>query len=63
MAVVLTQLQETCSKNPEMAPSSVYLSPDMSPDVTSDALAKINIGYSLGYIPILLDYSPAVALK
>ena len=34
---------QTWSKNPIMAPFSVYLSPDMSADASPDALAIINI--------------------
>ena len=34
---------QTWSKNPIMAPFSVYLSPDMSADASADALAIINI--------------------
>ena len=37
---------QTWSKNPIMAPFSVYLSPDVSPDASADAMAIINIGYS-----------------
>ena len=34
---------QTWSKNPIMAPFSVYLSPDMSADASADALAIIDI--------------------
>ena len=37
---------QTWSKNPIMAPFSVYLSPDMSADASADALAIINISKS-----------------